>query len=1172
MLSQFWSFHRPLCLFLKNDEMHRQYTKPDIPKQYIHKLLLIMRLTTFLLTITIMQASAASYAQKITLSEINITLKKALVELKKQSGYDILCTEDLLEKSTPVNIKVKGVELKEVLALLFEEQPLSYIIDDNTIIVRERTKNVLEQSIAMLNQMEIHGKVTDSLGTPLVKATVRIKGTTRATFTDNAGRFTLRNVEKDAVLEISYIGFHSQEIPASSDTRNIILTAQHSALSEVEVKIGYGSARAKDLTGSVSRITAEDLEGAPPHADIAAMLQGKAAGVNVMIANGSPGALVAVQIRGTTSLTGNNQPLWVIDGIPQYDVSGSDIASTLYDFNVNDVESVDILKDASATAIYGSRAANGVILVTTKQGSRNLLPQIDVSYNVGVQVQQDQFRMLNTEEFIDVLTDAARNYFATTGTAPTTGGISLLLDNTQVATGTEIDYYSAPLKSTAFFDGTTDWWNELTQHAIESKYDISIRGGSQVSNYYLSTGIIEQQGIVKGSDRKGIMGRFNFDTKIGEGLRTGIQLNGTYTGINNKDNMIDKIWNFRPDFPMYDESGNVFDPGYNEENPLTSLQNRNLSKRRGLNVSAFLEYKPIRDLLLRSSIALRYNGTTSDRFTREGTAYTNHQGQANMSLNESTNWVFENTATYSKLFARKHSMVALAGFTAEKGVSSGFATGVQNFPDQNIMTNLSSGTTPMRPTSTHTSSAIASALTRLNYKYADKYLATFTLRADGSSRFGPNRRWGYFPSGAVAWLVSSEPFIKNNLKALSYFKLRASYGKAGSQVLGNHDWRTLYNSAQYNEQPGMAPSQLGNDELQWEQTLSLDLGLDYGLFNDRLRGTIGRYVKETRDIIYNRNIPSSSAFTSVRQNVATIENKGVEFDITYDVVKKKDITFSLGFNIAHNESKALKINGVDSVIQIYSGSALAMRIKEGEPLNQWIGYKWSGRYYQSMEEYDLLSTQNPTNGAKIWYQNGLSTIRPGDLRFEDTNGDGIVNNDDRVPLGSAQPKFFGGFSPSLRVKSFWIQTNFSFSYGAKRYWYTNSANWYSVGLFLKNYPDYVLDNWREDNRESDWPRMAFGQGSSNTFSDFWLSRADFLRLNLVRLNYRLPQTLLKIKYIGGMDLSVSATNLLTLTNYNGIDPQGNFSLSAGGIAGTGTDNGTYPAIKTYNFSAKVTIK
>lgn len=1130
-------------------------------KRFIRKT--VRNVIVFLITgLAIAFNTANAHSQGITMNKRGINLSELFKEIHQKYNYDFFYAEGVLDNSKRFDIAVTNATIDDVLKKTLTVNLLTYTINKNIVVIKPGPA---------YQQNSIQGRVLDENKTPLAGATVLHLNSKSKTTTDRTGAFRLVNVPLTGKLLISYIGYESMELPVAANMGDVTLKNASADLQQVEINVGYGRRKAIDLTGSVTRVTEAELEGAPPHADIASMIQGKAAGVNVMVANGAPGAGVSVMIRGTTSLTGNSQPLWIVDGVPQYNVNGTDIGQVLYDYNINDIESVDILKDASATAIYGSRAANGVIIITTKSGKKFKKPQIDVAYNHGIQKQRDGFRTLTSEEFKQVITDATRNYYATTGSKGT-GGILTLLDESKIVAGTEVDYYSAPFLSTAFFDGQTNWWKELTQNAIERKLDVSLRGGSEASSYYVSVGVPQQEGIIKGSRRRGFSGRVNLDSKVSDNFTMGLMLNGSNSNIDNKDGMIAKIWDFRPDFPMYTADGKIFDPGYNEENPLTTLKNRDLSVRKGVNGSAFLQFTPAKAWTLRSAISINYNQTVTDRFTREGTAYSTHKGQANISQNESNNWVFENTARFAKLFNQVHDIDFLAGFSMERGTFKAFSVGVQNFPDQDIMTNLSSGTTPLKPTSSSTSTALVSAFTRANYKFKDRYLATFTFRADGSSRFGPDRRWGLFPSGALAWIITRESFMQHlNTDVFNLLKLRGSYGISGSQVLGNNDWRTTYAGAQFEEQPGFAPNQLGNANLRWEQTLTKEAALDYGFFKNKISGSFGVYDKETRDIIYNKNIPSSSAFISVKQNIATIRNKGIEFFIDYNVFRKRDMSLTFNFNIAHNTSTVTQINGVDKFIDLYGGNALAIRMQEGQPMGQWYGYKWSGRYYQSMEEYNLLSSQNPTTGAKIWYQNGQSNIRPGDLKFDDTNGDGIVNNDDKVPLGTFQPKYFGGFAANFRKGGLSLNMNFTYSTGALRYWYTNSANWYGVGLFMRNYPEYVLDSWSTNNRLSQWPRMAYGEGSSNNFSDFWLSKADYLRLSQVRVSYRFPDKWIQSKIKGGLDLAVSASNLFTLTNYNGIDPEGNFKLS-GGATGTGTDFGTYPSIRTFNLSIRYSLR
>lgn len=1127
-------------------------------KNHIRKVLLLS-----LMGLVLTFHTVNAHSQSISLVKKGSSLNDILKELRATYGYDFFYPEGLINSTNKFDLTIKNASINEVLDKVLKPNALDYTITKNIVVIKP--------GVAFRQQTLIQGKVLDEEGKPIAGATVTHLESKSTTTTDGQGVFRFGNLPVKGKILISYLGYEKREVAAAANMGNIVLKTSSADLEAVEINVGYGRRKAIDLTGSVTRITETELEGAPPHADIASMIQGKAAGVNVMVANGAPGAGVSVMIRGNTSLTGNSQPLWVIDGVPQYNVNNNDVGQLLYDYNINDIESVDILKDASSTAIYGSRAANGVIIVTTKSGKKFKKPQIDISYNQGIQVQRDNFRTLNNDEFKAVVTDAARNFFATTG-AKGTGAMLTLIDETKVVPGVEVDYFSAPFLSTAFFDGQTNWWQELTRNAVERKLDVSLRGGTEASNYYISVGVPQQDGIIKGSSRRGFSGRINLDSKIANNFLIGLMLNGSNSDINNKDNMIDKIWNFRPDFPMYTADGKIFDPGYNEESPLTSLKNKDLSSRKGLNGSTFIQFTPIKNLVLKSNVSINYNQTVTDRFAREGTVNSTHKGQANISQSESSNWAFENTVKYTTLLNRIHDLDLLGGFSMERGSFKTFATGVQNFPDQDIMTNLTSGTTPLKPTSNNYSTAMVSAFTRLNYKLYDRYLATFTFRADGSSRFGPDKRWGLFPSGAVAWILSKEGFMKNvNADVFNLLKLRGSYGVSGSQVLGNNDWRTLYGAAQFDEQPGFAPNQLGNADLRWEETLTKEIAFDYGFFKNKLSGSIGFYDKLTSDIIYNKSIPSSSAFISVKQNIATIQNRGMEFFIDYNVFRKKDMSLSLNFNIAHNKSTVEKINGVDKFLDLYAGNALAIRMQEGQPMGQWYGFKWSGRYYQSMEEYNLLSSMNPTTGAKIWYQNGLGSIRPGDLKFEDVNKDGIVNNDDMVPLGTSQPDYFGGFGANFRKGNLSLTLNFTYSTGSLRYWYTNTQNWYVNGLYLRNYPDYVLNSWSPDNRQSEWPRMSYGQGSSNTFSDYWLSKANYLKLSQVRINYRVPDKWAQRNLKGGLDFSGSVSNVFVLTNYNGIDPEGNFRL-AGGATGMGTDFGTYPTIRSFNLSVRYSLK
>ena len=1124
-----------------------------------------LNIIIFLISMSYQLSAYTIYGQKVSINRSNASIVEIFKDIRTQTGIDFLYSNNILDDTRKFSIECKNVSIEKVMEIISNKTDLQFVIDSGVI-------SVLGNNTVNEQPANLSGRIYDNKGNPVGGVSIRVKNSNFTTTSNEQGRFTIPNRSDYKEIIVSHLNYVTQEIPLSKGINNIVLLEKDNSIEEVVLNVGYGVVKQADLTGSVSQIAAKDLEGFAPHQDIASMIQGKAAGVNVQVASGAPGSDVSVNIRGTTSLTGNSQPLWVIDGVPQYNANGTEIGSILYDLNVNDVESIDILKDASATAIYGSRAANGVIIITTKKGNKFVKPQLDVSFNYGFQKQRDGFRTLVADEFKEVITDAIRNNFFTTGTFPTSAAILPLLDNSVPFTNLEVDYFTAPIRSNAFLDNDVNWWKEMTRTSNEKKLDVSLRGSGNGNNYLISLGIPYQEGIIKGSDRKGITGRVNFDTKIAEKLTFSMNFNGSVNKQNNQDGMLERIWNFRPDFPMYDESGKIYDPGQYEENPLTTLNNRNYGDRKGLNGNTFLQYNFNKNFFLKSGVSISFSQNLLDRFSMAGTVNTTHQGQANISQSEMVNWVFENTANYNKIFAKKHSLSALFGFSMEQGETKTFGAGAQNFPDQYIMTNLSSASTALKPTATHTSLALVSGFSRLNYKFDDKYLLTGTFRADGSSRFGPDKRWGYFLSGAVAWVLNKEKFMSFlNKDIFNQLKIRSSYGLSGSQVLGNNDWRSLYQAAQFDEKPGYAPQQLGNNNLRWEKTKTWEAGLDYSLFKYRVSGSIGIYEKNTSDIIYNKSIPSSSSFITVKENIASVSNKGVEFSIQGDVIRKKDFNWSLNFNLASNEATVTKINGIDNFMDLYAGSALAIRMQEGKPLGMWYGFKWTGQYYQSMEEYNLLSSQNPNTGVKVWYQNGLSTIRPGDLKFEDINGDGIVNNDDKVELGNSQPKYFGGFGTTIRKGNLSLNVNFVYSKGSTRYWYTNSANWYTTGLYLKNYPEYVKDSWSVDNRDAAWPRMSFGQGTNNIFSDFWISKADYLKVSLIRMNYRVPQDFAKRYFAGAIDLSVSGTNLFTITNYNGIDPEGNFRLT-GGAQGMGTDYGVYPSMRSFNFSIRYSLK
>lgn len=1014
---------------------------------------------------------------------------------------------------------------------------------------------------------EVKGKVVNEYNEPIPNVSIFVKGTNNGVFTKDDGSFILNKIASNAVLEITAIGYESQLVTLTGKTNiTIILKSNVKALDETVV-VAYGTSKIKDITGSISRLSTKEVRNAPMGATLQSLLQGRAAGVNVNIQSASPTSGVSVVIRGASSLSGNNQPLWVIDGIP--DNSGTtsgNITNTLYNLNINDVESIDILKDASATALYGSRAANGVIIVTTKKGKAGQKPTIELSTRFGLQTQDlNGYKYMEAEQYIDFADKAAREEAFGRGVFDYFTRLYLSEQAFFNLNTSEFDRSSFEILPGAYYEGNTNWLKEMTHSPWNQQHDISLRGGTENIAYYVSLNHRNVQGVVRTGFDKQFGGVLNLEAKIRDGIKFGLMLNGNSREASDKDYMMDVLKKIRPDIPVYNKDGTLFTRDAYTENPYTTLLNTRLGTGQNFRGSIFLELTLLKGLVARTAYNSTLQKSESLNYTRRGSTF-NYDGTRSRSDVKNTSGVWENTLTYTRRFG-KNDITALIGASAEKYNTLSYSMTATNFPDDDILNDFGSGATRGALSETYTANALLSQFARAHYKYNDRYIISGTVRRDGSSRFGPDKRWGIFPSAALGWIVSEENFIKNTNvgKYLSYFKLRASHGLAGSQNLGNYAWRTNVGSSRYNESPAIIPTSVGNTELQWEQALLTDVGVDFGLWNERIRGTFGVYKKITDQLIYSRPLPPSTSFASITSNIGSVKNNGVEFDIKVDVIKKKDLTLTIDFNAANNINKILKINGVVKELT-FSGYQLA---KEGDHTGQWYGYKTAGRLFVTAEE--IIALQGTTAaGAKQYYRNSLEN--PGDLIFLDLNNDGVITVADRDYLGSADPKLFGGFGSTVVYKGFYINATFTYAYGHKRLWAMPMGDVGYVGNYNHSNKIGGLSATLLSPYEAIIPRMTqYGDGGNSTFSDFWLYDASYIRLNALNVSYRLPAKFFNNFLIQGIDLSLQASNLFTLTTYPGFDPQGNWSSSAIG-AGMGVDNSTYPSARNYNIGAKITFR
>ncbi len=1129
---------------------------------------------TILLVLAINLATyAGTYGQaKVSLKVKEVKLEEVLQKISSETGYFLLFSEeDIRNTQKAVSIDVSNANIEEVLDLCLKNTGLKYIINDETVIIS--SADIVEEVISETEQeaIEIKGKITDAEGMPLPGATIMEKGTLNGATSDANGNFTLKVKSKASIIQFSYIGFESQEITVGSKVLiNVILKPSASSLDEVVV-IGYGTSKVKDVTGSIARVGEKELKMAPMGASVESVLQGRAAGVNIAIQSASPTSPISVIIRGASSLTGDNQPLWVIDGVPEYSASTSgNIANTLYNLNLNDVLSIDILKDASATALYGSRAANGVVLVTTKKGVEGMDPTIQISSRIGIQQMDfNGFEYFEADEYIDFATKALReevfgygrfDYFTRIY------GDQTAFRNLNTS---EFSREDILVKDGAFYEGNTNWTKEMTQNPLVHQQDISLRGGTKKIAYFLSMNHNKMEGIVKSGQSELFGGRLNLEAKVRKDIKMGVNINGSYRKTDDKDYMLNVLKKVRPDIPAFNDDGTIFTRDPYTENPYTTLRNTQQGKGRTFSATGYLEYTIIEGLLLKTSYTTNYTSSQSLTYKRRGSTF-NYSGKRNWSLGESSTNVWENTLTYAKTIG-DHDILGLAGYSMEKNSYIRYSMEASNFPDDDILNNFPSGAERGSLGESYSAHSLISQFARVHYKYKNRYIISGTLRRDGSSRFGPDKRWGIFPSGAVAWLITEEDFMKTgNVKNwVSYLKLRASIGKAGSQNLGNYSWRTGVSSARYNETPGIVPSTLGNSELRWEETIMTDIGIDFGLWDERIRGSFGIYQKKTNDLIYNTPVPPSTSFSSISSNVASLKNNGVEFEVKVDILKKNDMLLTLDFNAARNTNKVVKINGSLEELLFPSSWSPYMKVEEGGKTNQWFGYQTANRLFVTQEEIIALQTVTETGGKQTYRD---SRENPGDILFIDQDGDSKITDEDKVYLGSAEPKLFGGFGATFQRKGLMVNATFTYAFGHKRLWKMPMDDAGYVGNY--NHAVQIAGNSAtlKDPYEATIPRLTFyGWGRNNTFSDFWLHDASYLRLSSLNISYRLPNRLFENMIIDAIEVSFQATNLFTITSYPGFDPQGNWSSSSIGT-GMGVDNSTYPSSKVFNFGIKMTFK
>lgn len=989
-------------------------------------------------------------------------------------------------------------------------------------------------------QRTIRGKVMDDKGVPIPGANVWVKGTTLGVATDVEGNYTLKVSPEAKILNASFIGYSVAEksLVPGVDVYDFSLVPESKKLDQVVV-VGYGTTRLKDLTGAVSSIGAGDLE-KEPVMNVASALQGKAPGVQVSMASAKPGEPVKIRVRGSTSLEGTNEPLYVIDGIP------SDQAD-MVTINPDDIQSVDILKDASAAAIYGSRAANGVVLITTKRGVLSEKPQLDLKYFTNFDTQIENFSILNADQFWGVMMGAAINTLKVDPTNETALSIK---------------------EGTILKNAHTDWYKLLSQKAYTNTVELSVRGGSSKLKYFTSFGMSFQNGVLKGDDLKRYTGRINLDWDVTSVLKFGTNISLAYTDQSQEGQGLWQIKQFRPDVPVYAEDGSYYKIG-TTDNPVAKTQITNKMDAYRLNGTIFGEVQIISGLRYRSALSLAKSFNFSDQyypsFLQEGNYYNTYTGRAVKGSSESVRTLWDNTLSYQGIFKDIHTLDALFGVSFERYKDGDFdATGV-DFPMDHILTNLNSATTPYDVGGNSAANGLVSVFGRFNYKLMEKYLFTFTARYDGSSKFGSHNKYGFFPSGAIAWKIDQEPFMKG-ITEVNELKFRVSMGVTGTQNIGNYNNKDLYGTNDFMGKPGIIPTTLGNDDLRWERTKQFDVALDYAFLDYRLSGSIGWYYKNTNDLLWYIDFPTSlQPFSGMYKNIGRVQNKGFEWQLDAKIFRETDVKWDLSFNLGVNRNKVKSL--VSEGSQEWAGKGVIQGsgtevLAEGHPVGAVLGYQTAG-IFQSWEQIEAYNrrAQEMSEGTVTYYYS--SETKPGQIIYRDVNGDGHISVKDRVIIANPEPKFQGGFSSNVSWRGLSLYAMFNYSVGAERL-YNNTLQ--NISGSLNNLIDYNLYNrWSEENPSSLLPALYVDDPVPAT-NNLMVHKASYLKLSHLRIQYNLP-VLWDARYYKGGQVYFAVANVFTITRYPGIDPASVGSATAN--YGGNYDSDIYPGVRSYTIGLRL---
>jgi TonB-linked SusC/RagA family outer membrane protein len=1089
------------------------------------KTVLIMKLTALLITIAFLQVHAAGHAQTVTLSRQHTSLEKIFKEIRKQTGYYFLYTDEQLSDAGKVTLEVKNAPLQQVLEMCFHNQPLTYTIDDKIVIVKRRPAMPPAQAPPPAD-IPVKGVVRNERGEPLPGVTIQVKGTATGVVTDVDGQYTINVPAGNATLVISSLGYDKQEVVVNGRSEiGITMKALASGLNELVV-VGYGEQKRSSLSNAITSISSKSFRDQPVNR-LDQVLQGRAAGVQVTNAAGSPGGSVRIRIRGANSINGDNGPLYVVDGF---------VGAEFFAINPDDIESIQVLKDASATAIYGSRGANGVIIVTTRKGTKEGL-KVNFTSRFSMSEVINKLDLLNAGDFAET----ANAHATATGT-------------TQPFTDAQVAEFRAK--------GGTDWQKEIFRQAPAQEYMLSLSGGNDKSGYFISGNYLDQDGVINNSFYKRYTLRSNINSKLTERISTFLNITGSYSTAQNVDIPADgahsplaQAITWSPTVAVRDASGKyiVADPISSVSFNPVALANEQLAVTDRMLANAIGGFRF--ELLPGLTFNFQYGANYLQYENKTFAAKVVNSNNATASVRNNKEFRLQNTNTlnYRKAFSGGHAIDLTAVMEYQQSTYNFTQAGASNLTYENFKwDNLGQGTAGS-PSSGYSKWALFSLVGRANYSYKDKYLVSAALRRDGSSKFRKENRFSYFPSVSAGWVLTEEPFMKDQ-QVISNLKLRGSWGLTGSEGVGAYSTFSSYSGriASFTNnsfQNGIVLGNIGNPDLQWETTEQKDAGIEIGFLKGRLSITADYFIKDTRDLLLNEKLPMYLGGNTITRNVGKVQNKGWELSIEGNVVDKGPLTWNTALNFSFIRNEVTSIG--NSTQRIFDpnnrriGGGLSPQaefvVMPGQPL----GAIWGLTY---------LGTWKPGDKDNASEYGAV----PGDSRYKDINGDGVIDANDYGIIGTGIPRTSIGWNNTVNYRSWTLNLFFQGLFGFDKLNYNKAAAMYHGGDAREaTYVD-IKDRYIPGvNETSDIP--AFSSTNRNfTQSTRFLEKADFLRLKNVSLSYDIPKS--KLRNTVGIRLFVSATNILTITDYSGIDPEAN--SSAGDIR-QGIDFGSYPNAKTY---------